>query len=226
MSHKRIVLSSLPEASTLPSGLNAISSTQLVCPVSGDAPSGRCVATSHKRIVLSMLLEASTLPSGLNATRFSQSVCPVKGSPSRSRFATFHRMVLYPLPEASTLPSGLNVTLLCTLPVCPVQSVPSASRFTTSHSLTYSSVLPEANVLLIGTKCHTPNPALVAAEQCAQWLPWGSILQERRYVPQEDGLIIAARSEHSTIRAERHACYHICVPGQHCTSWWPCRHIP
>ena len=66
-SHTRTVLSPLPEAMRLPSGLNATLDTAPVCPVSG-WPTGWPVAASQTRTVLSSLPEAIRLPSGLNAT--------------------------------------------------------------------------------------------------------------------------------------------------------------
>ena len=71
MSHSLTVWSRLPDASVLPSGLNATANTESVRPVSG-LPSWRCVATSHNRIVPSALPDASVLPSGLNATSNTQ----------------------------------------------------------------------------------------------------------------------------------------------------------
>jgi len=64
--HSLIVPSSLPDASVLPSGLNATEWTLPVCPlwVTRSLP----VATFHSLIVLSPLPDASVLPSGLNAT--------------------------------------------------------------------------------------------------------------------------------------------------------------
>ena len=81
-SHSRTVLSPLPLARVLPSGLNATEKTLPVWPVSG-APTGRWLATSHSRTVLSSLPLARVLPSGLNATESTVSVWPVSGSPDR-----------------------------------------------------------------------------------------------------------------------------------------------
>ena len=56
-----------PDASGLPSGLQATTSTMSVCPlISGP---GLPSATFHRRIVLSRLLVASVLLSGLKATQ-------------------------------------------------------------------------------------------------------------------------------------------------------------
>src|SRR5205807_311124 len=61
-SHSLMVLSSLPEAKVLPSGLKATDQTT-ACPLRVI----RClpVATSHSATVSSVLAEARTLPSGL-----------------------------------------------------------------------------------------------------------------------------------------------------------------
>ena len=80
-SHSRTVLSSLPEASRCPSGLNATLFTASVWPVSG-SPMGWPVSASHSRTVLSSLPEASRCPSGLNATLYTVSVWPVRGWPT------------------------------------------------------------------------------------------------------------------------------------------------
>src|SRR5215204_285454 len=66
-SHKRTVLSTLVLASSLPSGLNATSSTQAVWPLRG-SPCCLPLSTFHKRTVLSPLAVASSSPSGLNST--------------------------------------------------------------------------------------------------------------------------------------------------------------
>src|SRR5262245_11531345 len=65
-SHSRIFMSALPEASVLPSGLNATQLTASVCPV--NFATSLPDATSHSRIVLSAPHEAIVLPSGLKAT--------------------------------------------------------------------------------------------------------------------------------------------------------------
>jgi hypothetical protein len=52
MSHSRTVLSPLPEAIRVPSGLKATLFTQPVWPVSG-GPTGSPAAASHTRTVLS-----------------------------------------------------------------------------------------------------------------------------------------------------------------------------
>ena len=65
-SHRRTLLSRLPDVRVFPSGLNATLLTQFVCPVS----LRRCLpeTTSHRQTVLSELPDTIVLPSGLNAT--------------------------------------------------------------------------------------------------------------------------------------------------------------
>ena len=72
-SHSMIVLSRLPVARVLPSGLNATDATPCACPVSVAVILP--LATSHSLTVLSRLAEASVLPSGLNVTERTESVC-------------------------------------------------------------------------------------------------------------------------------------------------------
>src|SRR5262249_20796410 len=73
-SHSLIVLSSLAEASILPSGLKATEPTESPCDlrVACSLP----VRRSHSLTQLSQLAEASVLPSGLKATEHRASVCP------------------------------------------------------------------------------------------------------------------------------------------------------
>src|SRR5438445_6596995 len=70
-----MVLSQLPLASILPSGLKATESTTSECParVRNSLP----LATSQNLMVLSQLPLASILPSGLNATELTKSEWPV-----------------------------------------------------------------------------------------------------------------------------------------------------
>ena len=88
-SHSRTVLSALPEARRVPSGLNATLDTASVWPVSG-WPMGWPVAASHSRTVLSSLPEAMRVPSGLNATLVTASVWPVSGWPMGWPVAASH----------------------------------------------------------------------------------------------------------------------------------------
>src|SRR5437016_421686 len=64
-SHRLIVQSSLPEASVLPSGLNASELIDRVCP---SKTVSLPVFTSHSLIVLPAYPEATVSPSGLKAT--------------------------------------------------------------------------------------------------------------------------------------------------------------
>ncbi len=68
------MLSSLPQASSFPSGLKATLLTEPLCNVDW----GRPVGTSHSRTVPSPLAEASSVPSGLKATPYTASVWPRK----------------------------------------------------------------------------------------------------------------------------------------------------
>src|SRR5206468_1418882 len=75
-SHNLTVLSQLPEATRLPSGLKATGSTKAVWPLRvAGLPTA---STSHSLIVLSALPEASSLPSGLKATHRTTFACPVR----------------------------------------------------------------------------------------------------------------------------------------------------
>src|SRR5262249_23029459 len=74
MFHKRIVLSQLPLARVLLSGLNATEATTSVWPVRVAVVWP--VFTSHNRAVLSWLPLAKVLPSRLNATEVTISVWP------------------------------------------------------------------------------------------------------------------------------------------------------
>ena len=67
-SHSRTALSSLPDATSRPSGLKHTDFTQSPCPSSvlTHAP----VSTSHSRTVLSVLPDANNCPSGLNHTEY------------------------------------------------------------------------------------------------------------------------------------------------------------
>jgi len=75
-----MVLSSLPEASVLPSGEKATLLTEPSCPISTTGSAVGC-ASDHKRMVPSLLPEASVLPSDAKATLKIQSSCPLKPMP-------------------------------------------------------------------------------------------------------------------------------------------------
>ena len=105
-----IVLSTLPEASCLPSGLNSTLQTlpSWLSRVFRTFP----VVTSQILIVLSTLPEASCCPSGLNPTLLTELSWPLRVFRSFPVVTSHKIIVLSSLPEASFLPSGLNSTLL------------------------------------------------------------------------------------------------------------------
>jgi hypothetical protein len=114
-SHSRIVLSALPEARRLPSGLNASLDTSSVCPWSGERRVWP-VSTSHSLTVRSALPDAIVLPSGLKATADIRAVWPLRGCPTTCPL---------PIPKAHGLVQaagrydpavGLNATLVIESP--------------------------------------------------------------------------------------------------------------
>ena len=76
-SQSLMVLSALPEASTVPSGEKVTELTKLVCPLR--VRISRPLATSQSLMVLSELPEASTVPSGEKATEATSRECPSCG---------------------------------------------------------------------------------------------------------------------------------------------------
>src|SRR5436305_204338 len=74
MSQSRTLLSSPPDARSLPSGLNAKENTQSVWPLRTAV--SLPVATSHTRTTLSPPAEASSFPSGLTVRDLTLPVCP------------------------------------------------------------------------------------------------------------------------------------------------------
>src|SRR6185312_14755436 len=96
--HSRTVLSQLPDAIRVPSGLNATLDTTPVCPVSG-SPRGWPVSAFHSWTVPSALPLASRCPSGLYATLDTRSVWPVSGVPMSWSVSTSHSRT-----EPSALP--------------------------------------------------------------------------------------------------------------------------
>ena len=163
-SHSLIVWSLLPEASVLPSGLNATDHTPPVCPlrVACSLP----VATSHSLIVWSPLPEASVLPSGLYATEYTQLVCPLRVACSLP-VATSHSLIVshsrgHGLPSSGIrwrswrmiAPRGQGLAVRTVrhgghLVRCPWR-VACSLPVATSHSLIVLSSLPEASVLPSG----------------------------------------------------------------------------
>gem|GEM_PF-6113664 len=73
-----MVLSALPEAKILPSGLNATLVTEPLCPVRVEITLS--VDRFHSLMVLSSLPEAKVLPSGLNATLLTEPLCKISGA--------------------------------------------------------------------------------------------------------------------------------------------------
>jgi hypothetical protein len=103
ISHSLIVLSPLPEANALPSGLYATDNTPPVSPpvwpwmVASSLPG----AMPHSLIVLSQLPEARVLPSGLytTATTDVPAVCPLRVVSSFPVATSHNLIVLSRLPE-------------------------------------------------------------------------------------------------------------------------------
>src|SRR5262249_36516467 len=125
-SHTFTVLSSLPEAMRLPSGLNATPLTHSVCPLR--VRSSLPVAASPTSTGVSPLPAPTRMPTGRSAPRLTQSVCPFRERVSLPVAASHTFTVLSSLPEAMRLPSGLNATQV-THSVCPLRvrsSFPSA----------------------------------------------------------------------------------------------------
>src|SRR5262249_6320382 len=116
------VLSQLPEARLLPSGLNDTDSTPSACParVIRSFPA----ATSHSLIVWSPPPEARVLPSGLNAM-VATAFFPFPGSAARSVPVSGSQSLIVPsnspLADARVLPSGLYATEF-TQSVCPFKT--------------------------------------------------------------------------------------------------------
>ena len=101
-------LSVLPEASVLPSGLNATEHDRLVCPsrVARSLP----VATSHSRTVLSVAPRGQRLAVRAEGHGVARSVCPFRAARSLP-VATSHSLTVWSSPpRRAVLPSGLNAT--------------------------------------------------------------------------------------------------------------------
>ncbi len=157
--HRRIVPSTLPDASVLPSCEKASPriTTQSVCPVSSRFTSP--LAGSSRRTTPSIAPTASCLPSGEKATPVTQTrVAPscISGAlnekPLRCRpVATSHSRTLPSRePEASDVLSGEKATppsrSVCPLSVCSERPV------ATSQIRMVRSMLPEASSLPSGEK--------------------------------------------------------------------------
>jgi hypothetical protein len=104
------VLSSEPDATSLPSGEKATELTGPEWPSSGP-PYGAPVAASQSRTVLSIEPDATSLPSGEKATDLTQSEWPSSGLPCGAPVAASQsRTVLLSEPDATSLPSGEKAT--------------------------------------------------------------------------------------------------------------------
>jgi hypothetical protein len=86
--HMRIVWSSDPETICCPSGENATTLTDFVCPVNGPATISPVVAFQIQ-MVLSCDPETICCPSGENATKLTDFVCSVNGPATISPVAAF-----------------------------------------------------------------------------------------------------------------------------------------
>ena len=145
-SQSLIVLSQLPEANVLPSGLNATEVTRIECPASVNMHLP--VAASQSLTVLSSLPEARCFPSGLNATEVTRSECPASVPMHLPVAASQSLTVLSSLPEARRFPSGLNATEVTRIE-CPA-SVPMLLPVATSQSLIVVSQQPAAKIFPFG----------------------------------------------------------------------------
>jgi hypothetical protein len=108
--HKIIVVSPLPDAIFLPSGVKATEYTLPVWPFKVAV----CVRvfTFQSLIVLSSPpTEANVLPSGLNARESTDSSCPLNVAVSMPDFTSHNLTVSSWLPEASVFPSGQKATV-------------------------------------------------------------------------------------------------------------------
>jgi hypothetical protein len=120
-SHKRTVLSLLPDANSFPSRLNATEFTSFVCPLR-IATSWRW-ATSHKRMMSSLPAEASNFPSRLNATAFTESVW-------------LSRIAVICCPSAQLHQSPSELTISINIPIVFFISFLSLNRVRHNHLLT------------------------------------------------------------------------------------------
>ena len=111
-SHTRTVLSSLPEAMRVPSGLNATLVHRAGVPGEG-WPTGWPVSASHTRTVLSAL--PVTMPRAVGAERHAATPRPCARSAAGRRVGRCRRPTAAPCcpqpPETIRVPSGLNATL-------------------------------------------------------------------------------------------------------------------
>src|SRR5438128_103904 len=116
-----MVLSPLPEASILPSGLKATDQTSPAWPFRV-TEKALGFATFHSLMVPSALPEASVSPSRLKATDQTPLAWPSRVTAKALGLATSHNLMVGSLlPETSVLPSGLNASALTQTPCLPRQ---------------------------------------------------------------------------------------------------------
>ena len=187
------MLSSLPLASVIPSGLKATLLTGAVCPVR----IAHCspVAAFQRRIVLSALPLASVRPSGLKATLQTTDVCPASVLNCCLVVISHKRTVLSRLPLASVRPSGLNATLKTQF-VCSLR-VFSFSPVLISHKRMVLPLFPLANVFSVATEHDT--------EDILRILCKGFHLSTRCHIPQVKIPIFTSTCEYFAINAESHS---------------------
>ena len=177
-----MVLSLLPEASLLPSGLKATLPHSVDPPEA--APEAFRVVTSQSMMVLSSLAEARILPSGLKATLFT---CDLN---VRSRLTQWlpgghipEDDVLSRFPEARVLPSGLKATLYtCSLARSKVR--PGGALWTLQRM-----ILPSApgSHYAIGAESHASDPISVGGQEWTQGCLVGTIRQANGVFPASRG---------------------------------------
>src|SRR3989338_2984115 len=133
-SQRIIVLSQLPDARVVPSGLKATDLTEEECPLSVFIAFP--VSISQRIIFLSLLPDARILPSGLKATELiSLLVCPSNFRISLPVEASQSMRILSLPPDNIYLPSGENVTER-TEPECPICTKICASEASFSEART------------------------------------------------------------------------------------------
>src|SRR5215472_1645564 len=145
-----MVLSSLPLARLLPSGLKATERTLPCseCPVR--VRSSAPVETSHSFIVLSIPPLARVFPSGLKATALIKVDCHVRVRNTTPVESSHNFIVMSQLPLARIFPSGLKTTVVMNFE-CPVR-VRNSAPVETSHNFISPSQPPLARVFPSGLK--------------------------------------------------------------------------
>ena len=181
-SHSRTVLSALPEAIRVPSGLNATLDT--ASGVAGqrlaDGLAGGRVPQPH-RLVVTAGDDARAVGAERHAghrVRCGRSAAAPTGWPVA---ASHTRTVLSQLPETMRVPSGLNATLH-TASVWPVSGWPTGWPVAASHSRTVLSALPETMRVPSGLNATLITASGVAGERLADGLAGGRVPQPHRLV--------------------------------------------